>query len=45
MDCLRAIVKLLGLILQSIFSLLQAGAQYVYRHRVQIMQHKLTLPP
>jgi hypothetical protein len=40
----RAIVKLLGLILQSIFSLLQAGAQYVYRHRVQIMQHKLTLP-
>jgi lipoprotein Spr/probable lipoprotein NlpC len=40
----RAIVKLLGLILQTILSLLQAGAKYVYRHRVQIMRHKLTLP-
>jgi hypothetical protein len=40
----RAIVKLLWLTVQSIFSLLLAGAHMVYRHRVQIMQHKLTLP-
>lgn len=41
---LQAIVKLLWMVLKRVYLLILAISRYVYKHRVAIMQHRVTLP-
>jgi cell wall-associated NlpC family hydrolase len=40
----QAIGRLLWLLVQEVSKLLWAGSKYIYRHRREIAQHKLTIP-
>jgi cell wall-associated NlpC family hydrolase len=43
-NILQAIGRICWLLANNIFLLVKKGIKYVYLHRVQIMQHKVTLP-